>query len=1065
MIKIFIYVVTMAMAMAAYGDPAAATITSCQIKNSTSIACRIELSLPEGKWEIAAEDYSIRQAYLMPAIYSHNYREIQMMAALNLQINELSKLNLKSVWQSCLEFARDHENLGPSSFSDLDAGKYPQIAAIKAQFSKQVFDGKLREDQPQFFLVPKAEFIFNKSPGNSVSFENRHLLAFEIKTYLADGRHLVLYTNGDCERIPINMELAEKYQIEFRSIRKNDDDTQGIITGNRWKLLIVRDHRNHDQSSLALENKSTNTRKSIDIPPMAPDGDDPTVLADLDRARVYAWKMYDEDSSSPVLDTWIATIPGEGDSSAASRRNRAPSTSWFNILGGRAAVQETLQMEVLNNSENTAGERTIPVSTLTGVTVKSHPYEDMLKGREGGHLGLANLTPADHFFVYVPRPSAILTFLDDGVDFFGSVGNAISKIPLNYDLKNRYLERLGIDQNWLKTLLDSGMAKECALVFPDLFFIDGTEITVISRLAVADASPSLLSALNLQDLAEAGISERVTSTGGKAFWARRGDMLIMSASRQEMDAVLNLQQQNGQGSLGESAEFRYMLTQLPVNRETSMFTYFSDSFIRHVVSPAVKIAQLRRIMARAEMEYLTSCALLAKLNGSDFNSIAEMVEAKTIPERFLERDYQIGADLIVRSDTYGTLARMKTLTEVPVDKVTEAEAHAYNDYRDNYTRYWRQFFDPIAMRLDNISEGSFRLETFILPLIDNSLYNGIKESIINQREQKNMKIPRFTPAPVLLFSLGIKNEVRDKFSHNLNQWINRYIPISPAILDDLEPILHLAIHDGDPVISLGSGDLLGVFGANPQLVGGSMMIYAPILLSILTRPCTLALATKNPARTLQILRQAGVKPMFNSRSDRFRQSVEYTQVDGRDSWILSYGLMGSIKLRFGLEVDGNYLLIRNLPWSNQDRITEINERELNGVHLEISPAACILQLPSLHTAAMDYNRNAAMQGAGFIYPLLACGDTTMTEVAGRHRQLFGFSPAHPDDGGWEWRNYRVISTQYGQVDRQRQPPYRQGEKNFGVLQDLATIRVGMQFEDTGLRTQIHWKMKASADHN
>ena len=34
------------------------------------------------------------------------------------------------------------------------------------------------------------------------------------------------------------------------------------------------------------------------------------------------------------------------------------------------------------------------------------------------------------------------------------------------------------------------------------------------------------------------------------------------------------------------------------------------------------------------------------------------------------------------------------------------------------------------------------------------------------------------------------------------------------MLDDLGPGLHLAVHDADPVIALGSGDLLGAFGSN-----------------------------------------------------------------------------------------------------------------------------------------------------------------------------------------------------------------------------------------------------------
>ena len=62
----------------------------------------------------------------------------------------------------------------------------------------------------------------------------------------------------------------------------------------------------------------------------------------------------------------------------------------------------------------------------------------------------------------------------------------------------------------------------------------------------------------------------------------------------------------------------------------------------------------------------------------------------------------------------------------------------------------------------------------------------------------------------------------------------RYTGISPAILDDLGPGLHLAIHDSDPVIALGSGDIVGAFGGDVLRLGGSGgMMFVPVVLSIL----------------------------------------------------------------------------------------------------------------------------------------------------------------------------------------------------------------------------------------
>src|SRR6266536_2644266 len=92
----------------------------------------------------------------------------------------------------------------------------------------------------------------------------------------------------------------------------------------------------------------------------------------------------------------------------------------------------------------------------------------------------------------------------------------------------------------------------------------------------------------------------------------RGDLLLVSTSRAELQAIAAV----GGASLGRSAEFRYMLTQLPLKKDTRALIYFSDPFIRRMVGPAVKIGQLRRMRARAEMEMITAGALLYTLDGN-----------------------------------------------------------------------------------------------------------------------------------------------------------------------------------------------------------------------------------------------------------------------------------------------------------------------------------------------------------------------------------------------------------------------------------------------------------------
>ena len=189
------------------------------------------------------------------------------------------------------------------------------------------------------------------------------------------------------------------------------------------------------------------------------------------------------------------------------------------------------------------------------------------------------------------------------------------------------------------------------------------------------------------------------------------------------------------------------------------------------------------------------------------------------------------------------------------------------------------------------------------------------------------------------------------------------------MLDDLGPSVHLAVHDADPVIALGSGDLLGAFGSNSLRSQGASMMIIPVVASVLTRPCTVLIETKDASNTARLLRQAasGWRAPTQSLGPDFR--VSFYQVDDRDSWVWTMDLGGVVKLRLGIEVVDRYLVLRNIPWTASDRVVSTEKAGQNGALLTLRPAACRLQLPGLFATAADQEREAVMAGLGRLYPL------------------------------------------------------------------------------------------------
>ena len=1034
-------------------------------EGSDYVIVRGDISLPaEGYWEVAgsASAKDVVQLYLLAPVEGRDALLGQRMGAVmkDKRIKQGGN-HLHRLYWPCSQYARQHDGLGPSTLSDLDSSK--RRIQIRETVSKSPWGKEIGMDVegPFIFLLPDVEFHFEPDARRRkrVRAENRRVLAVELRPYVEDGKHWVLYTDQSRRREAIDPELVKKYNLRIRPVLAKEDLLRKPPTELSYKIIAVRLKDAPDPISLSLANVITDTRLSVDWDPSDARPEQQGVLADLKRARRAAWEPY---ASSPVLSTWLASY---GDKSRAAsarprpRRGRRRASAAFGIMGGRAAVRETLQMQVLAVAPERGQPRTIPVSTLKGVEVKSHPYEQMLKRAKGGELALANVAPHDHFFVYVAKPWAIVSFLDRGAEFMSRFGGALTNSSIKYDLKARHLARLGLNEEWMRAFLKSGAVSECALIFPDLFFIDGTDVTVVSRLAQPKLIAAMLKLVGVTQLSTQDIVTIDLADGGRVHWALRHDLLFISTSHPELDQVLSLHKAAGRGSLGHSAEFRYMLTQLPVKRETRLYAYFSDPFVRHLVGPETKLAQLRRVQARADMEYLTSCALLAKLDGiAGAASLQTLASGGYVRDRYVDGDYSIDQNLVVRSNTYGALSSMKALSPAPVDKVTQVEADSYKAYVENYARYWRRFFDPIAVRVDDAPDGSLEATTFILPLIDNSIYNALKASLSTREDAVVLKTPEISPRPVLMLSVNLGEKGwRELLREGMSEALSRYSHVSPAVLDDLGPSLHLAIHDADPVIALGSGDMLGIFNAN-MLGRRNEMLFIPVVLSVLTRPCTLIVETRDPVKTRQFLRQSATAALKAPRRGREVRG-EFFQIENRDAWVFALDIMGIAKLRYGLEIQGNFVMIRNIPWSNKDKIVSVDQARLNGAKLQAFPGGCKLQLPGLHTAASDGYRSAAVQGMAYLYPLVASGHATVGLGAEKHAALFGFRPVHPGDGQWLWQSYQLASSRYGSPRRQRQPGYSEGDRNFGLMKDIEHLSINMQFEDTGLRTAIRWKTR------
>src|SRR5207302_1463615 len=82
---------------------------------------------------------------------------------------------------------------------------------------------------------------------------------------------------------------------------------------------------------------------------------------------------------------------------------------------------------------------------------------------------------------------------------------------------------------------------------------------------------------------------------------------------------------------------------------------------------------------------------------------------------------------------HGHVHALTPCCEIPVSQVTGEEADEYNAFLEEYNQYWKTYFDPIAIRIQATPQR-YRLETIILPLIDDSIYSGMAKAFGGRAE-------------------------------------------------------------------------------------------------------------------------------------------------------------------------------------------------------------------------------------------------------------------------------------------------------------------------------------------
>ncbi|MBX7220881.1 MAG: hypothetical protein K1Y36_13100 [Blastocatellia bacterium] len=750
----------------------------------------------------------------------------------------------------------------------------------------------------------------------------------------------------------------------------------------------------------------------------------------------------------------------------------------FSVTTGGLAIEESLQAnKILRPTDETATGR-VPLAKLSGPNIKSHPFEEMLKGREPVMFDMAGLVPHDQYYLHFSNLRAEIE-LSDLLDNWGtSLLQSMDVTSRDRKVKDRILGQLAIELSTLTRLFGDLVIGEIGFTGNDPFLTDGNDVTVLFQVknTALFESAMQLHRSNIQKKhpeAETGTVKygdssidyfRTADRSVSSYRTTVGACAIYSNSLAGLQRMLDVSS-GKRASLKTAGDFRYMRTVFPgTEKEEDGFLYLSDAFIRRVVGPEQKINRLRQLICVSHLREMGYGQLHQRIETGKSATIADLTAHKLLDEE--DQICPAGGRYTFRENgeaacsVHGSFRYLTPLVEIPLTDATQGEADGYKRFVEEYNQYWSRFFDPVGIRF-RLKE-KIEVETCILPLIENSIYNGVRETAGGEPVRMELlrtgqtigtvgfKIPANSPE--------VKNMLRDVL-------FDRNGKAAEALTQTLGDAMTLNICDAAPLFTFGESVSRDLLGTGVVRRGDSFFIGS--ILSALTLPIYVTLDVKDVSQAKQQFDravQAGVR-QSQIRGDRFLQIEDYTLNPYRGVEIRTLKLqIFVVDFRLFCAFVGKKLVVA----TQRNVLTDLIDAQLNGTGTVTAsqPANLLLEMrpenfDRIRTAASTHWQErmretclANLAGNRVLLDWLGISPEQLSDEA---LARFGYVPFCPSAGTYQFdrQSGQVSCSIHGSRANPHQPTVASEREPFvNFTESLKTLNVSFGFTPEGIRTKL-----------
>ncbi|WP_146519484.1 hypothetical protein [Stieleria varia] len=432
------------------------------------------------------------------------------------------------------------------------------------------------------------------------------------------------------------------------------------------------------------------------------------VLAGHTGMPLPAWYTETKKDEDPLIATLKLMFGAEGISEEVFRQTAAGSVTGSGVSGSGVSV---------STRSSVAAKLPVPQPPKwmepqlpeIGADVQTEP--------------LASLVPPECFYIRYGSFPNYLWFRDLTEEYGGDLSRMVTLRGIENLGTERVETQLNMKMTQMTRLLGPTVIEDQALIGRDLFLNEGATIGVVikarnvfllrnsingDRKTLAASDPSV----TLKDVTVGKHTVSLLSSADnriRSFLAEHDEYILVTNSKTLTARFLEVAE-NGK-SLGATEHFRLSRSLVPLDRQDTIFAYFSPEMLQGLVSPEYLIELRRRMHALSDISLVHLARLAAaagdKSAGSPDNTatqewgIDELVAGGYLPTNFGVRPD--GSGVIALDDEIidtlrGARGTFLPVADVPLKSVTQVESQWYSEIANEYSTRFPQM-DPIMIAL------------------------------------------------------------------------------------------------------------------------------------------------------------------------------------------------------------------------------------------------------------------------------------------------------------------------------------------------------------------------------